>query len=106
MASPYGVQVAPMKTDRNVVNQECPDDVPSDTRGQLINLQAKTCNSKDTNSWNTFPWVEFIRGGGFESDWNSVIPEMNRHENRQFASDANPVQVLDMIMVRFAAKGE
>ena len=40
---------------------KCFEDVLGNTRGQLINLQSKTCHSKDTASWNTFLWVEFVR---------------------------------------------
>ena len=52
----YGVQGAPKKTDCQVINKECSEDVHGNTRGQLINLQSKTCHSQDT-----FLWLEFIR---------------------------------------------
>ena len=57
----YGVQRASLKTDCQVIDKECFEDVLGNTRGQLINLQSKTCHSQDTASWNTFPWVEFVR---------------------------------------------
>ena len=57
----YGVQRASSKTDRQVIDKECFEDVLGNTRGQLVNLQSKACHSQDTASWNTFLWVEFIR---------------------------------------------
>ena len=89
----YGVQGASTETDRQVINKECCEDVFGNTRGQLINLQSKTCHSQDATSWDTFLWVEFIRECGPDSDSNSAIPEIFRHENRQSASEPNPVQV-------------
>ena len=68
LLSLYGVQRAPTKTDCQVSNKECSEDVPGNTSGQLINLQSKTCHSQDTTSWNTFLWVEFIREGCPNSD--------------------------------------
>ena len=56
----YGVQGASTETDRQVINKECSEDVFGNTRGQLIDLQSKTCHSQDTTSWDTFLWVEFI----------------------------------------------
>ena len=89
----YGVQGASTETDRQVINKECSEDVFGNTRGQLINLQSKTCHSQDAASWDTFLWVEFIRECGPDSDSNSAIPAIFRHENRQSASEPNPVQV-------------
>ena len=65
------------------------------TRGQLINLQSKTCHSQDTASWNTFLWVEFVRECCPNSDSDSPVPEIFWHKNRQSASEANPVKVSD-----------
>ena len=57
----YGVQGATTKTDRQVINKECSEDIPGDTRWQLVDLEPKTCNSQYTTSWDTFSRVEFIR---------------------------------------------
>ena len=84
----YGVQRASSKTDCQVINKECFEDVLGNTRGQLINLQSKTCHSQDTASWNTFLWVEFLR----------VLPQFWLgfwDKNRQSVSEANPVKVSD-----------
>ena len=62
---------------------KCFEDVPSNTRGQLINLQSKTCHSQDTTSWNTFLWVEFIRECCPNSDSDSRVPEISWDKNRQ-----------------------
>ena len=37
----YGVQIASSKTDRQVIDKECFEDVLGNARGQLINLQSK-----------------------------------------------------------------
>ena len=42
----YGVQRASSKTDCQVIDKECFEDVLGNTRGQLINLQSKTCKKK------------------------------------------------------------
>ena len=34
----YGVQGAATKTDRQVINKQCSEDIPGDTRWQLIDL--------------------------------------------------------------------
>ena len=91
----YGVQRASSKTDRQVIDKECFENVLGNTKGQLINLQSKTCHSQDTASWNTFLWVEFVRECCPNSDSDSPVPEIFRHENRQSASKANPVKVSD-----------
>ena len=57
----YGVQAAPTKTDCQVINEQCSEDVLCNTWGQLIDLQTEACHSKETISWNTFLWVEFVR---------------------------------------------
>ena len=72
----YGVQRASSKTDRQVIDKECFEDVLGNTRGQLVNLQSKTCHSQDTASWNTFLWVEFIRECCPNSDSDSPVPEI------------------------------
>ena len=90
----YGVQGASTETDRQVINKECSEDVFGNTRGQLINLQSKTCHNQDTISWDSFLWVEFIRECGPDSDSNSAIPEIFWHEKRPSASEPNPVQVM------------
>ena len=66
-------------------------EVHGNERWQLINLQSKTCKSQDTTSWNTFFLVEFIRECVSDSDPNSAVPEILRLENRQSASEANPM---------------
>ena len=91
----YGVQRASPKTDRQVIDKECFEDVLGNTRGQLINLQSKTCHSQDTTSWNTFLWVEFVRECCPNSDSDSPVPEIFGHKNRQSAFEANPVKVSD-----------
>ena len=91
----YGVQRASSKTDRQVIDKECFEDVLGNTRGQLINLQSKTCHSQDTASWNTFLWVEFVRECCPKSDSDSPVPEIFWHKNRQSASEANPVKISD-----------
>ena len=88
----YGVQGAPTTTDCQVINKECSEDVPGNTRGQLINLQSITCHSQDTTIWNTFLWVEFIKECWPDSDSDSSVPEIFWHKKRQAASEANPVQ--------------
>ena len=70
----YGVYGAPMKTDCEVIHEQCSEDVPGNTWGQLIDLQTKACHSKDPTSWNTFLWVEFIREYGPNSDSDSAVP--------------------------------
>ena len=91
----YGVQRASSKTDCQVIDKECFEDVLGNTRRQVINLQSKTCHSQDTASWNTFLWVEFVRECSPNSDSDSLVPEILWHENRQSASEANPVKVSD-----------
>ena len=91
----YGVQRASSKTDRQVIDKECFEDVLGNTRGQRINLQSKTCHSQDIASWNTFLWVEFVRECCPNSDSDSPIPEISWHKNRQSVSDTNPVKVSD-----------
>ena len=91
----YGVQRASSKTDRQVIDKECFEDVIGNTRRQLINLQSKTCHSQDTASWNTFLWEEFIRKCCPNSDSDSPVPEIFWNKNRQSASEANPVKVSD-----------
>ena len=92
----YGVQRASSKTDCQVIDKECFEDVLGNTRGQLINLQSKTCHSQDTASWNTFLWVEFVRECCPNSDSDSPdSDEIFWHINRQFASESNPVKVSD-----------
>ena len=71
------------------------EDVLGNTRGQLINLQSKTCHSQDTASWDTFLWVEFVRECCPNSDSDSPVPEIFWHKNRQSASEANPVKIWD-----------
>ena len=89
----YGVQRASSKTDRQVIDKECFEDVLGNTRGQLIILQSKTCHSQDTASWNTFLWVEFVKECCPNSDSDSPVPEIFWHKNRQSACEANPVKV-------------
>ena len=91
----YGVQKASSKTDRQVIDKECFEDVRGNTRDQLIDLQSKTCHSQDTTSWNTFLWVEFVRECCRNSDSVSPVPDIFWHKNRQSASEANPVKVSD-----------
>ena len=91
----YGVQRASSKTDRQVIDKECFEDVLGNTREQLMNLQSKTCHSKDTASWNTFLWVDFIREYCPNSDSDSPVPEIFWKKNRHSASEANPVKVSD-----------
>ena len=91
----YGVQRASSKTDCQVIDKECFEDVLGNTRGQLINLHSKTCHSQDTTSWNTFLWVEFIRECCPNSDSDSPVPGIFWNKNRQPASEANPVKVSD-----------
>ena len=76
----YGVQRAFSKTDRQVIDKECFEDVFGYTRGQFINLQSKTCHSQDTASWNTFLWVEFVRECCPNSDSDSPVPEIFWHK--------------------------
>ena len=66
----YGVQGAPFKTDRQVINKECSKDVPD-----LINFQSKTYHSQDITSWNTFLWLEFDRECCPNSDSDSPVLE-------------------------------
>ena len=91
----YGVQRASLKTDRQVITKECFENVLGNTRGQLINLQSKTCHSQDTASWNTFLWVESVRECCPNSDSDSPVPDIFWHKNRQSASEANPVKISD-----------
>ena len=91
----YGVQRVSSRTDRQVIDKECFEDVFGNTRGQLINLQSKTCHSQVTASWNTFLWVEFVRECCPNSDSDSPVPEIFRDKNRQSASEADPVKVSD-----------
>ena len=91
----YGVQRASSKTDCQVIDKECFEDVLGNTRGQLINLQSKTCHSQDTASWNTFLWVEFVGECCPNSDLDSPVSEIFWYKNRQSASEANPVKVSD-----------
>ena len=91
----YGVQRASSKTDRQVIDKECFGDVLGNTRGQLINLQSKTCHSQDTASWNKLLWVEFVRECYPNSNSDSPVPEIFWHRNRQSAAEANPVKVSD-----------
>ena len=72
----YGVHGAATKTDFQVVNKECTEDVSGDTRWQLIDLQPKACNNQYTPGWDTFFRVEFIRECGADSDPNSAVPEI------------------------------
>ena len=85
----YGVQRASSKTDRQVIDKECFEDVLGNTRGQLVNLQSKACHSQDTASWNTFLWVEFIRECCPNSDSDSPVPEIFWNKTRQSASEAS-----------------
>ena len=85
----------PRKTDHQVIDKECFEDVHGNTRGQLINLQSKTCHSQDTASWNTFLWVEFVRECCPNYDSDSPVPEIFWHKNRQSASEANPMKFSD-----------
>ena len=94
----YGVQRASSKTDRQVIDKECFEDVLGNTRGQLINLQSKTCHSQDTASWNTSLRVKFFRKCCPNSDSNSPVPEILWHKNRQCTSEANPVVSDDAIL--------
>ena len=80
----YGVQRASSKTDRQVIDKECFEDVLGNTRGQLINLQSKTCHSQDTASWNTFLWVE-LRDPKQDMDLNGLSSSMESSN-----SDPNP----------------
>ena len=93
----YGVQRVSSKTDRQVIDKECFEDVLGNTRGQLINLQSKTCHSQDTASWNTFLWVEFVRECCPNSDSDSPVysAEIFRGKNRHSASEAYPAKVSD-----------
>ena len=59
--SVYCVKGVPPKTDRQIINKECSQDVHGNNRWQLINLKSKACNRQDTTSWDSFFWVEFIR---------------------------------------------
>ena len=91
----YGVQRASSKTDRQVIYKEWFEDVLGNTRGHLINLQSKTCDSQDTASCNTFLWVESVRECCPNSDLDLLVHDIFWHENRQSASEANPVKVSD-----------
>ena len=75
----YGVQGAPTKPDCQVINKECSEDVPGNTRRQLINLLSKTFHSQDITSWNTFLWVEFVRECCPNSDSHSAVPKIFWH---------------------------
>ena len=86
----YGVQWAPIKTDRQVINKKCSRDVPGNARGQFIDLQSKTCHSQDTTCWDNFLWVDLTIECGPNSDSNSVVPEIYWTENGQFAFEASP----------------
>ena len=44
----YGVQGATTKTDCQVINKECSEDVTGNMRWQLVDLKPKTCNSQYT----------------------------------------------------------
>ena len=66
------IQGPPTKTDGQVINKESSEDVPGYKRGQLINLQAKTCHGQDTTNWDTFLWVEFVREC---SPWDILTPK-------------------------------
>ena len=68
---------------------------PWQYRGQLINLQSKTCHNQATTSWNTFLFVEFARECRPYSDSDSPVTEIFWHTNRQSASEANLVKVSD-----------
>ena len=80
---------------KQIMDKECFEDVLGNTRGQLINVQSKTCHSQDITSWNTLLWVEFVRECCPNSDLESPVPEIFWHKNRQSASEANPVKVSD-----------
>ena len=82
----YGVKGAPTKTDRQIIHKKCYEDAHGNNKWQLINLQSEACNRKDTTSWDSFLWVEFIREC---SDPNSAVSEILRHENRQSSSEPN-----------------
>ena len=75
-----------MKTDCQMINKECSEDVHGNKRWQLINLQSEACNSQDT-----FFWVELIKEHVPDSDPNLAVPEILRHENGQSVSEPNPM---------------
>ena len=76
----YGVNGVPMKTDHQIMNKECSEDVHRNKRWQHVNLQSEACHSQDTTSWDSFLWVEFIRECVPDSDPNSTVPEILRHK--------------------------
>ena len=87
----YGVKGGPTKTDRQIIHKECSEDVRGNKRWLLVNLQSEACNSQDTTSWDSFFWVEFNRECVPDLDPNSAVSEILRHENRQSASEPNPI---------------
>ena len=72
------------QTDCQVINKECSEDVPSNTRGQLINLPSITCHSQGTTNWNTFLWVNS----------ESVVPILTRTRWSLRCADTKIGQVL------------
>ena len=66
----------PQKTDSQVIDKECSEDVHGNMRGQLINLYSKACNSQDTTSWYSFFWIKFIWECSPNADSNSALPEI------------------------------
>ena len=71
----YGVKAALTKTDCQIINKECFEDVHGNKRCQLINLQSKACNSQDTTSWNAFFWVGVFMGQYGQFYWKTQILE-------------------------------
>ena len=70
-------------------HKECCEDVPGNTRGQIINPQS-TSYSQYTNTWNSSRWVEFV-----SVIWDSVNPKIYQYVSRQSSSEANPLKVSD-----------
>ena len=78
--------------------------VSGNTSGQPIDLQPESCQSEDPTSWNTLLWIEFVTEYGPNSDSDSAVPEIFRHENRQPASvnaAACPSAISISIFVRY-----
>ena len=91
----YGVQRASSKTDRQVIDKECFEDVLGNTRGQLINLQSRNMSQPGHRQLEHFPLGKIRQRVLPNSDSDSPVPEILWHKNRQSASEANPVKVSD-----------
>lgn len=71
-----GIKGSSSKTDRQVINKECSEDVLLNMRRQFINLQFKTGHSQDTTRWNSLLWIELVGESGSDSHSDSAVPEV------------------------------